>query len=281
MFRGTVAALLLFFSYNISFATDFVAPKPTIVVTDGVKVIEPGKAVPIGEIVDISISKQETVPYLEGVSFEWKVLERDSAGNSKEVKFRTATPQSIYYAAGLRDKKQQVLCAITYLYIVRENKDDTRSKILEVGTKSVLVYTEITIGKVVPNPVDPVVPDPAAPTFPDGKYKLSKTSYDLMFAKVKEADRVKAAKALASSFRGMASSIKAGAISQPAQILTTTTTSNQNALKDAGVNKDSVKDFFVGLQDVIYNLYDSDKLVTAEDFATAWFEIAAGLEGVK
>ncbi len=272
--RTVVAlALALFFSAQ-AFAAEFVVPKQAIVISDGNDVILPGKTVPLGEMVDISVTKPvEAIPNLQTTSYEWKVVEQ-----GKERKFKQGNGASnIWYAAGIRPKKQQVYCVISYLYVVREKIDDPTSRILEVAVRTQFLYVEVSVGDGEPEPITPV-----GPALPDGKYKLGKTAYDLVLKKVASSpDRVKAAKALATSFKGIASSISAGALKDPKDILAKTTSSNQTALANIGVDKLAWDPFFTDLKEAIYDLYEKDNIATAGDFAAAWNEIAAGLDSIK
>ena len=273
---STLAVLL---TATFTFATDFAVPKVNLVVTDGNNVVEAGKPVPLGELVDISVSKPDgTTKYLIATTYDWKLLE-----NGKERKFKSPSgdPSNIWYAAGIKAKKQQVFCVVTYLYVVRANPTDEKSAIVEVASRTQFLYADISIGDATPDPVTPPAPDPA-PNLADGKFKLAKSTYDLAMKKVAAgADRAKAAKALADSFRGIASSVKAGAIKDPKDILSKTAAKNQSSLADAKIGKDVWTPFFTDFLDVIYGMYEVGAISTADDFADAWNEIATGLEAIK
>jgi len=275
-----VAALLV---PSFASAADFVVPKAEIVISDGSGVVPAGKAVGLGELVDLTVTKSaDPVPHLAAVSYEWKILEAGKERNYKSA----GDKSSVWYGAGVAPKKQQAFAVVTYLFVVRAKEDDPKSAIKEVATRTQFLYVEVSIGGVIPPPTPPPGPDnptpPPAPTVPDGRFKLGKTAYDLSLAKVAVSpDRQKAAAALATSFRGMASSIKAGAFTDAKVMLPAVTTSNRTALANAGVPREAWTPFFTDLMEVVFAKYERDEISTLADFADAWNEIAAGLEAVR
>lgn len=131
-------------------------------------------------------------------------------------------------------------------------------------------------GPVPPKPPEPP-PGPVPPPLPDGKYQLANASVTWSLAFVPVQDR-SVAKLLANSFRSMASAIGAGTMRDPQTILTQTREANNLAL--AG-HVDGWKPWGTKLSETLAKLNAEGKLVTPEDYATAWNEIATGLEAVK
>ncbi len=222
----------------------------------------------LGEIVFLSLSKPDkTDPNLSKWVIEWKVMDGD-----KERSFRTMPDGSIFFGSGVTPRTITVYASVGYLFL---NKDG--DKLASADVRSKLLITRVQIGTG-PTPPDPNPPTPD-PVFPDGKFKLASTAYKLGM-KVTPENR-KAALELSKSFTSMASTIAAGAITKPEEILTKTTDANRAALDRAGVNKETWQQFFTDLQEVTYALYKDKKLVTADDYITAWRELSQGLEKVK
>jgi hypothetical protein len=272
-FRGLLLGVVLLFTGGTVSAEEFDVPEQKLIVSDGTNVITDGKSIPLGEMVDLSVTPvPDKVPHLSSVHYEWKLLE-----NGKERKFKSNDAgTNIWGPAGVKAKKQQVFVVCTYLYVIRQVDGDPKSPILTVATRTCIIYGEVTIG-------DNPEPAPApGPTLADGKYKLAKSAYDLVLSKVPaDADRVKASKALADSFLAINKQITAGTLTDPKKILSETVKSNQKALSDAGINKDIWDPFFTDFTDVIYGLYSNNKIGTTADFAAAWTEISNGLNAIK
>ena len=127
-----------------------------------------------------------------------------------------------------------------------------------------------------PGPAPPP-PDPVPVPLPDGKYKLANAAAAWVASSVDPAAKVQA-KALAGSFRGIAAAIAAGTLSDPQKILTETRTSNNAAL---GSFVEQWKPWGGKLSAELERLSTEGSLRTADDYRTAWQEIATGLEAVK
>lgn len=128
-----------------------------------------------------------------------------------------------------------------------------------------------------PIPPTPPPPGPVPPPLPDGKYELANASATWALAFVPVQSR-SVSKLLANSFRSMASAIGAGTMKDPQTILTQTREANNLALSG---HVDAWKPWGTKLSETLAKLNAEGKLVTPEDYATAWNEIATGLEAVK
>lgn len=272
--RKTLSILFLLFASTV-YATDFAVPTQ----------IMSGHETPVdaGDLVEVyitPITDDTKKPHLSGVAYQWRLFEVTN-GDIKEKRFRqdnTDGGRTIFFGAGVKDKKFFVECYVTYLYMVK--KDNV---IVEVGTRNQLITGVVIVGNPSPEPV-PVPPNPTpvpTPSFPDGKYKLAKFAFETAIAKVDKVNREKAATALANSFAGVIAEIDNKKLSDPKTILTKTTESNRKALLDIGVPASTWEAFFVALQDNIYERYERFELSTVGDFRTAWGEIAVGLSQVK
>jgi hypothetical protein len=245
-----------------AWATDFTAPDQKITGAE--------KPIALGEMVELTVPPVKDRPkFYASSAYDWKVIDL-STGKEKKSSPRDS---SICFGSGIQNKKMVALCAATHVYIVKEG-----DKVVEVGTKTVLLTVEVTIGDDTVPPPPPDKPDDQS--FPDGKYKLSKTTYG-MSNSVPATKRAAGAKVLATSFRGIASSISAGALKDPQDILKKTTASNLAALTNAGLSRADWEPFFKLMMEAVYGFYEAGSLATPADFSTAWLEIAVGLEGMK
>jgi len=253
-----VAAIVLMASRVI--AADFVVPQQKIVGAEA--------PIPLGELVDLSISKISDPPkHFVSYSVAWKVFDGDKEKRVREYQ------DGIFFGAGIVPKKMTALVAVTYLYAVKD-----ADKITEVATKTVIISTPVTIGDgsdpepVVPNPVDP------DPSFPETRYNLHKKAYSLAMTKVPAAARKAGAQNIAKSFESIASAVAAGAINEVDDILKETTEANRSAV---GTYRADWEPFFKQMQDILYTLYEDKQMVNVNDFAEAWREVASGLKSVK
>ena len=240
-----------------AFAADFVVPQQKIVGAES--------AVPLGELVDLTISPIKDPPkHFISYSVAWKVFDGDREKRVREYQ------DGIFFGAGVVTKRMTALVAITYLYAVKEGDKTT-----EITTRTVIISTPVIIGED-PGPS----PDPAAPepSFPEARYNLQKKSYSLATSKVPATIRKGSAAAVAKSFESMASAVAAGAVKEVDDLLKKTAESNRAAV---GANKAAWEPFFKEMQDTLYSLYEGKQMVTASDFAEAWREVAAGLKAVK
>jgi hypothetical protein len=252
---------------------NFVLPNQKI---DASATVEPG------EVVVVKASTIEVMPeYLVGVSYRWAVFVHGKVNKNVNT---MPDNSGAFFGAGVKPgKKFTVVLSASYLYVVKDAKDV--SKVLAIGQRSALLTTEIVVTgepepEPTPNPNPPPTPTPVV--LPDGKYKLAKSAYDLVMANVvNSANRAKAAKALASSFQGQAAAVSAGTVKTSKDLLAQTQASNRTALTNAGVPTAEWETFFARLQPVIYDLYNRNQMATLTDFATAWNEIAVGLNAVR
>lgn len=271
--RPTFAALLflLTFAWMSHAATEFAVPEQSIVGAD--------KTVPLGELVELNVSAVVTKPehYLSS-AYRWKVYDPVNdpfTGTVRlvEKKYKEMPGgSSVYFASGVEAKRLVVICFVTHLYAVKEG-----DAVKEIATRTSILTAELVIGN--PAPPTPPTPDPA---LPEGRFGLAKFTCDAVTAKVKpDAVRARAAKALANSFRSVASAAAAGTISSPEDMLRKTRSVNDDALTAVNGTVESWSGFTVALQDRLYDLYTSGKIKTVPDYADAWKEIATGLDAVK
>lgn len=139
----------------------------------------------------------------------------------------------------------------------------------------------VTIGPAPPPPVPPAPPTPPAPEpLPHGKYDLARLARDWarLSVPLDGSRRDASARSLAASFHSMASAISAGTLTLPAEILAETKRSNQAAL---GADIGAWRPWFALLAAKLEALNQSGVLKLADDYATAWREIAGGLAEVK
>lgn len=240
-----------------SLATDFVVPQQKIVGAEA--------PVPLGELVDLTISPIKDIPkYFVSYSVAWKIFDGDKEKRVREYQ------DGIFFGAGVVAKRMTALVAITYLYAVKDGDKTT-----EITTKTVIISTPVIIGED-PGPApDPAAPDPV---LPEARYNLQKKAYSLAMTKVPAAIRKNTATAVAKSFEAMASAVAAGAIKEVDELLNKTAESNRVAV---GTNKAAWEPFFKEMQNTLYFLYENKQMVTSTDFAEAWREVAAGLKSVK
>jgi hypothetical protein len=255
-FFGCILATLL--SIGAAFGQDkWIVPEQ--------KVLGAEKAIPLGEIVFLSLSRIDTPPpgYVK-CNVTWKVID-----GGKEKEFRSMPDGSIFFGSGVTKRVITVYACVSYLYM-----DKKENQIVDADVRSALIVTQVKIGDgVIPSPDNP------DPVFPDGKFKLASSVYKTAKDKVLAEDRM-AATELAKSFRSKAQDIKDGKQTKIEDILTETTKSNREALDKTGVARAKWDAFFTSLQEDIYKLYTDKKLVTPADFVTAWTEIADGLDKV-
>jgi hypothetical protein len=271
---GSILALLLI--YGSVFGQAFPLPNQKLVGSD--------KVTP-GSLAVVAISPIDTPPKgLQEVTYKWMLSEN---GKEKMDFLEWPDKQKIFFGAGMpeKDTTYTVTVMVGYLYVNRE-KDDPKGNITGAGQRINLLTHTVFVPGLHPNPgpgPDPNPnPDPdPTPTFPDGKYGLSKLAYQWARTKVSGNDR-KAAPELVKSFQGMASTVAAGTVTSVEDFLKKSKEANTSALSRAGVSPAGWDAFGTALQDHIYELYHDRKTIqTAQDFAIAWNEVAAGLEKVR
>jgi hypothetical protein len=268
-FRSIFGAVLGLVLACSSYAADFVAPVQKIVGAE--------QAYAAGELIDLTISPIKDKPqYFIQASYDWKVFEE----NFQEKRVRPYG-DGILFGSGLKERKLKAVCIATYLYAVKDG-----DKISEFGTRTSFLIADVIVGSPPepdPGPGPGPKPPQPDPTFDAGKYDLAKWSYQAAKTGVPaNATRAKVAQALATKMNGIAASIAAGTLKDAGDILQKTHDANLSALKDAGGNRDDWVSFFTQLQNHIYDdLYAKKLINSADDFATAWREISAGLSKVQ
>lgn len=283
-----ILGLMLMATPNICYAQGaekFVVPHQTILGAD-----EP---VPPGDIVILKISQislKDKPQYLKEVQYHWTVLR-----NGKKIDRFIAWPDnsSLVFGAGNDTKADiKVLLSIAYRYEVVEEIKDKDGKVTGKVIKEsamrlaepVLAQIRVGDGPNPPNPPgpgpDPVNPDPV---FPNGKYGLSKTTYDATkTVNLDSASKQRSATALSNNYKGLASAVRAGTIKTPTDLLQKTAKGNTDALKSVNVLNNEWQAWDDAVQRVLIRLNKVDKtMVAISDFADAWDEIAAGLAAVK
>ena len=263
-------------------AQESLTPAPKTAVILGAE-----KPIPVGGIVDLHISDAGKPADAVSFSTDWVVFELPS-GAERRFKFvREIDPagspilEGVVFGTGRNSSELIVTCSVTYLLVTKE-----MDKIVNVGTRTELLRTRVTIGDgVLPTPPGPTptpTPPVPVPVFPDGKFGLAKTMYDLCMTKVPAGEsRANGAQALVKSLRGVRASIAAKVLSQPADILKKAAEANGSAIRTAGVSREEWLPCFTALQEVLFDLYDKNKLVTAADFEAALGELADGVEKVS
>jgi hypothetical protein len=272
------------FAWLFLFTILVIGQPPKYVVPDQ-KILGDDRPINAGKLVKLGISPvNEPVEHLVSSAYKWKVYDYDTK-NRELVELDDVMegnePGTIFFGAGIESKKLHASCFITHVYFIKD-----KDAIKEVGTRTKIVSATVIIGDPNPGPGPGPGPgpnpNPDDPVFPDGTYKLSAAAYKAAMSKVTNADaRAKGAAALHKSFKGLASSIAAGAFPTLKAALVQSKVANNQALKDAGVALSDWDGFGVALEDVVYDLYASKKIGTAADLGTAWLEVAAGLEKVK
>lgn len=263
---------LLFFA-NSAFPAEFVVPEQKILGAD--------KDILIGKAADLFVSPVRAKPdHWVGAKYEWKVFEvvSDKIVELSEVKVvPLAEGSNCWFAVGVTPKEYTVSLYVTHLYVVKEGE-----KVIEVATKSFWITKSLKVVGLNPNPPNPN-PNPPVPLpdkdpeLPDGRFNLSKFTFKAT-KEVNDTERLKNAREIAKTYRGIRSSVKAGAIKDIPTFLAETAKLNTERLGDS---RAKWKDWSVTLQDEVYRLYSNKTIVTLDDFCDAWEEIAIGLEAIK
>jgi len=266
-----IYSLIIFFAFSLNvFAEKFVIPDQKIVGAE--------TPIPLGELVDLSVSPIKSPPqYLVETTYTWKVLD---GYTEKRVR---PYDGGVFFGAGIQPKKLKAFVAVTYLYIVKE-----QDKIVESAAKTAFLSTDVLIGTEIPPEPDPNVPTPTPnpepdPTFPEGKYNLSKFIHEITKNKINlsKSDKAKQANALAKSFDGIAAAIAAGTIDDQEDILKKTAEANRSSIQAVGGDKIKWEPVFTDIQEKLFGLYKDNKMVSKQDFAIAWREIATGFKSFK
>ena len=259
MFKKSLFFLLVF--CNFAFAENFVVPEQKIV---GAEI-----PIPLGELVDLSISPIQSAPkFLVSTTYAWKVFD-----GYTEKRIRNYE-NGVFFGSGIQAKRLKVIVSITHLYVVKDNE-----KLLEAATRTNFISTDVFIGEQEPDtPPEPEV----EPEFGESKYQLSKFIYDnVKLLKISKSDKAKQSAAIATSFDSMAAAIAAGTIATLEDILKKTAESNKLALTKSGGDRTKWEPLFTEIQEKLFDLYKTNKMQTKEDFAIAWREISSGLKLIK
>jgi len=233
----------------LSCAGPAVAMAPLIAPT--VVIAGPTKGSP-GDLVVLDASGSR-----DAVGFAWVLADSDKTflevENGRKIVFASGSPGRYTFVA------------------VGANADSS-------GKPSVAVAKHVlTIGDPGPPP-NPVPPNPDPP-LPPGKYGLATFARDNAAGVALDATNKKStALSLANSFESIASTIAAGALKDAAAIITATQSNNAAAL---GAYRPSWQPWGEQLRQKLNTLSESRQLVSTEDYATAWREIATGLRAVK
>lgn len=208
------------------------------------------------------------------VSFKWVLLDIYPTGSINET-FYVSNAEGVDFSSGLRPKVTHVTLFVTGVY----------SKSRQTVVKTVVKTRVLTVGGELPLPPDPPGPrpDPVPPVPVDptiGLTPLGKAVY-VAAQKIDPKARVIGAKALAESFSGIASSIAAGALKTPKDILISSKDSNISALKSVGINPASWESFSRDLEVELTRLLQAGMLDRPEQYKTKWEEIAQGLAAIK
>ena len=136
----------------------------------------------------------------------------------------------------------------------------------------------LTVGEPSPNPT-PNPPGPQPDPLPPGKYGLASFTRDAATGvSLAAVERVRTAAALANSFDSIASTIAAGAIKTPSDVIAATQANNITALGSA---RDAWRPWAETLRVKLNALSDAGQLASLEEYVTAWREISTGLRAVK
>ena len=235
-----------------------------------------GAEIPVvsGEMVILEISPVKSeVKYLKSIDYRWKVLQD---GQEKRILVWPDNTKVFFSANGAKGKVYAFL-AISYMY---QGKDDAGN--LEIAVRmSDIKMVEIKFDGPAPPPPDPNPPIPPTPVpdpiFPPGRYDLAKQAYDAAMSRVDRSIRLKSSSTMSSAFTAIQSAIAAGTITKPADVLKQTNQMVNSNLTAAGVSAASWESWDTVIQQLLYDLNQSGKMITAKDFGDAWGEIALGL----
>jgi hypothetical protein len=211
-----------------------------------------------------------------------ELVSLNSAGSSGVLAWASVNLQTGKYEIAQRPTGEQVLFFVTkvpgrYEFILFAASSDGKTIAIDQARHTVTVEGDAPVPPG-PNPPVPPGPNPPGP-LPDGKYGLAKFAHGAASALV-TADPSKASTArnLAGSFSSVASMIAAGTVNGQADIKAKTTAANNTALGSA---RDAWLPFFNSLRVQLNDLTRQKKISANDDFATAWREIADGLNAVN
>lgn len=257
-----------------SVATAQTAPTVTILNAD--------KPFDMGEVITLKASPIPKDLGIVDTNYVWRVLDvKTTDGQSFFVSEKSINPLpdgSIFFGSGIVAKKFLVTLDVTFLFEIKQEGKPSTYKILTSSTSATVeVVGNTPVPPPGPEPPPTPVPDPV---LPEGKFGLAPASYKWTKS-VDATVRVKGAAALVQSFQGVSSAIVAGTLKNPQDILNKAHDSNNAALTQAGITPSTWDAFGVSLQKYLFQLYSDKKLVTPQDYADAFNEIASGLAAVK
>lgn len=241
------------------------------------QIVGADKPIPLGELVELSVTSQAAMPDVVAFSTDWSVYDLEQRKEQKFKFFREVgdkTVEGVVFGAGVEPRELIAHCSITYLVLKKE-----QDKIVEAGTKTELLKVKVIIGTNEPRPPKPE-PSPEV-KFPNEKLGLSTKVYKAVMERGPPTGRVAGAKAFATSYRGIQSAIAARTIKDPVDALKRVTASNNAALSNAGLKRDDWVQVFTILQDEVFSLYEGNKISTADQLGAAFLEIADAFDAVR
>lgn len=224
-----------------------------------------------GDMVVLRVVKPEKTPDgLHSVKYDWKVFDQNH--KEKTNVFTEENGECIYFGSGISPTKYLVVLDVVYEFW-------NHGKIVKT---SGIVSREVIIGGGPgPNPSPSPTPTPVpTPSVPDGKYGLTKLSYQTAMAKVK-GDKAKSAKALSDNYASVATRLAAGAIKTLDDAFEEIRKGNLAALEKSGASKSDWEGWDEVLRKSIYKLYSDDKLKVLSDYPDVFKAISDGLAFVK
>lgn len=224
------------------------------------------QAIPIGELVQLSVSLDSKPKDFHSVSYTWTVLPKKSV-----IVWPDGT--RIIFGTGTQTQNFTVILTASFVYTVKEGE-----KITEVAQRSTTSTATVQIqgGSTPPGPG----PGPVDPINPDGGLTgLSKQAFDWVGLVSRTGtytdDKVKAdAKKLATSFNNIAAAIAAGTYPDVQAILKASKESNDAAIE----NRNEWLPWFTKMSEHLQQAYSNGTTRTPQQFASAWREITKGLE---
>ena len=150
--------------------------------------------------------------------------------------------------------------------------------LVNTKVKTESIVHQVVVTGTIPNP-NPDNPNPPKPTpLPEGKYGLATLSRDMALREVPEAPRTRS-KDVAGVHRGIAARIAAGALKggqEPILIAL-----REGLVSTLGDDFEAWKPWGNSVMKAMSDLSDDGKIVNDSDFATAFSEIALGLEVIQ
>jgi len=229
-----------------------------------------------GELVILSSEIENKPDNLQSVIYKWKILD---GVNEKQF---IAWPEGskVIFSAGISSKTYVAILTASFLFVDRDeegNISDVKHALSEIVTQKIKVKG--LIQPTPPNPINPnppwqpVPPAPAPTSLSDLSYNWIITSnMNLPPSEIKHSASI-----LANCFETVAELIKNNLLTDPMPILDITGTDCRAALSRINVGNEFWKPWGDKFQEHIYGLYNQNKLVTAQQYAVAWRQIADGL----